>query len=81
MNKIVREHYPAAKLPADLRTGFGPTDEVTVTIVAESRTDEELLAELDRKVAIGLEQLDRGESYSSEEVLAHLRARFAGQPT
>jgi hypothetical protein len=35
MNKIVREHYPAAKLPDDLREGIDPSREVTVTVVVE----------------------------------------------
>ncbi len=34
MNRIVREHYPVSKLPEDLREGFGPHDEVRVTIDA-----------------------------------------------
>ena len=32
MNRIVREHYPVAALPADLREGFEPTDEVRITV-------------------------------------------------
>jgi len=32
MNKIVREHYPAANLPEDLRIGVDPSTRVTVTI-------------------------------------------------
>lgn len=32
MNKIVREHYPAARLPDDLREGFNIDGEVRITI-------------------------------------------------
>ena len=32
MNKVVREHYPAARLPEDLRRGFGDGVEVRVVI-------------------------------------------------
>jgi hypothetical protein len=32
VNKIVREHYPAARLPDDLREAIGDHDEVTLTI-------------------------------------------------
>lgn len=32
MNRIVREHYPVAKLPEDLREGLGLTGEVRVVI-------------------------------------------------
>ena len=37
MNKIVREHYPAAKLPKDLRPTDNPTARVTVIIEEERR--------------------------------------------
>jgi hypothetical protein len=32
MNKIVREYYPAEKLPDDLRDALGPGDVVKVTV-------------------------------------------------
>jgi hypothetical protein len=35
MNKIVKEHYPASKLPEDLRAGVDPAAIVPVTIVEE----------------------------------------------
>ncbi|MBN9060830.1 MAG: hypothetical protein BGP06_16420 [Rhizobiales bacterium 65-9] len=35
MNRIVREHYPASQLPADLREGIDPSAAVTVTVVQE----------------------------------------------
>lgn len=35
MNKIIREHYPASKLPEDLREGVDSTSNVTVTVVVE----------------------------------------------
>jgi hypothetical protein len=35
MNRIVKEHYPAAKLPDDLREGIDPQGTVTVTVVTE----------------------------------------------
>ena len=36
MNKIVREHYPASKLPEDLREGVDPKSTVTVTVTVET---------------------------------------------
>lgn len=36
MNKIVRTHYPAAKLPADLRADLPQDATVRVTVVVES---------------------------------------------
>jgi hypothetical protein len=37
MNRVVREHYPASKLPTDLREGIDPDSKVTVTVVAEEQ--------------------------------------------
>jgi hypothetical protein len=37
MNRIIREHYPASKLPDDLRDGVDPSATVTVTIVEEGK--------------------------------------------
>jgi hypothetical protein len=44
MNRITREHYPASKLPEDLRAGVDPTSTVTVTIVEEERRPEEVMS-------------------------------------
>lgn len=40
MNRIIKEHYPASKLPEDLRAGVNPTATVTVTIVEEENLPE-----------------------------------------
>ena len=37
MNKIVLEHYPASKLPDDLRKGISTAASVTVTVEVERR--------------------------------------------
>lgn len=37
MNKIVLEHYPASKLPKDLRGGIAPGASVKVTVEEEAR--------------------------------------------
>jgi len=39
MNKIVREHYPASKLPEDLRQGLKPDEEVRITIETEPTSE------------------------------------------
>jgi hypothetical protein len=36
MNRIVKEHYPASKLPDDLREGLAPKAEVRVTVEWDS---------------------------------------------
>jgi hypothetical protein len=35
MNKLTREHYPASRLPDDLRGQIDPSRHVTITIVEE----------------------------------------------
>jgi hypothetical protein len=66
MNKVIREHYPASKLPDDLREGIDPLKDVTVTVVEEERPErvmsfEEIFA-------------TRGPPYlTREEIDAHLR--------
>jgi hypothetical protein len=47
MNKIIREHYPASKLPEDLREGVDPQSTVTVTVTTEDekRPDEVMTLE------------------------------------
>jgi hypothetical protein len=43
MNRIIREHYPASKLPDDLRAGVDPSSTVTVTIVEEEKRPEKTM--------------------------------------
>ena len=43
MNRIIREHYPASKLPEDLRAGVDPSSTVTVTIVEEGKRPEKAM--------------------------------------
>lgn len=40
MNAVVRRHYPAGKLPDDLRGEIDPARQVTVTIVEEELPEE-----------------------------------------
>jgi hypothetical protein len=40
MNRIVKEHYPAAKLPEDLREGLDPAQLVTITVAVEEKQSE-----------------------------------------
>jgi len=39
MNRIVREHYPASRLPEDLREGIDPAREVTVTVSVDEHME------------------------------------------
>jgi hypothetical protein len=43
MNRITREHYPASRLPEDLRVGVDPSSTVTVTIVEEEKRPEKVM--------------------------------------
>jgi hypothetical protein len=44
MNRIIREHYPASKLPEDLRADVDPSATVTVTIVEEEKRPEKVMS-------------------------------------
>ena len=43
MNKFVREHYPASRLPDDLRGDIDPARRVTVTVVEEEAPPERVM--------------------------------------
>lgn len=43
MNRIVKEHYPASKLPVELREGIDPSGQVTVTVVVEEKPPEHVM--------------------------------------
>lgn len=45
MNEIVRKHFPASKLPDELRAGIDPRKQVTVTVVEEEGSGEALSIE------------------------------------
>jgi hypothetical protein len=40
VNKIVKEHYPASKLPIELREGLDPHEWVTVEVTVEEARPE-----------------------------------------
>jgi len=44
MNKIIREHYPAAQLPEDLRPNEDPNARVTVIIEEEEQRHDRVLS-------------------------------------
>lgn len=70
MNRIVKEHYPASKLPVELREGIDPQGHVTVTIIEEedrkTPTRERLKQLLDDARA-------NAEGISTEEAVARIR--------
>ena len=68
MNKIVREHYPASKLPDDLRFDLPADASVTVTVVEERKhpvSKERFLADL--------WQFERGRGVTGAEAVARVR--------
>lgn len=79
MNKIVRENYPASKLPEDLRPTNDPNARVTVTIEEEpdELTVEEELSDIQRpKHIMTLEEIfaQRRPPYrTKEEIDAAIR--------
>lgn len=68
MNKIVREHYPASKLPAELREGIAPGASVRVVIEEERKplNRSEMLASL-------LEARKHAPGVTLEEAVARVR--------
>lgn len=80
MNKIVREHYPVEKLPADLRAEVEGLNTVTVTIDAEpeqqageSRQGKASWPELLERLR-ALRASGEIEAVTSEEAVARIRA-------
>jgi len=67
MNKIVREHFPAERLPAELREGLAPDAHVTVTIETEVPPEKVMTLE-------EMFELRRDVFSSPEEVVQHIRA-------
>ena len=76
MRRFVSERYPIDKLPRDLHPQL-PTGRFVRVVIEDDISDEELRAEFDMEIAKGIASLDAGHSYSPEEVLARLEARFA----
>lgn len=62
MNRIVREHYPAAKLPDDLREGIDENATVTITVETEAASEKVLTLEemfaLRRDVFMSIREVD-----------------------
>lgn len=64
MNSITRRHYPASRLPSDLRSGIDPNLHVTVTVEVEDVSAETPLS-LDEILALHrapdrtIDQIDR----------------------
>jgi hypothetical protein len=89
MNRIIREHYPAANLPEDLREGLAQDATVRVVVEVEESTQSRLdiiqvmkdAASPDRKPITGEELMemrrrilsDGRPSVSLEEAVARIR--------
>ena len=78
MNKIVRDHYPVANLPEDLREGFAADETVRVVIEME---DQSALTDTQRKPMTGKDAVEAIRRYkalgrpsvSPEEAVARIR--------
>ncbi|MBZ9762063.1 hypothetical protein LB553_14435 [Mesorhizobium sp. CA8] len=70
MNKVILEHYPASKLPDELREGIALNASVTVTV------EEEAKRPLDRKQLLELMRNAQASApgTSLEEAVARVRA-------
>ena len=68
MNRIVREHYPAARLPEDLRREIGVAETVTLVIEAEAS----------RPARTRQQAVDEG---LSERAVSEIQAAAASDPS
>lgn len=69
MNKVIRRHYPAAKLPEELRNEIAAGKTVTVTIEVEDESARRSQFDWFSR----FEHLRRNNFGSVEEVDAHIR--------
>ena len=69
MNRIVREHYPAAKLPDDLRDEIGAEKRVTIAIEVENAAPD-----VRNDWFSKYEHIRRANFHSLEEVNDHVRS-------
>ncbi|MBG0811432.1 hypothetical protein IY145_18945 [Methylosinus sp. H3A] len=75
MNKIIRENFPAEKLPPELREGLDPKASVTVTIETETTPFERPIdSPIDRMSLAELFSLRRDVFSSAEEAARHIRS-------
>jgi hypothetical protein len=71
MNKIVREHYPASKLPDELREGIDPNATVKIPVETEASPEQILSLEemfaLRRDVFMSIRDVDEHVSAMRDE--------------
>jgi len=75
MNRIVKENYPASKLPVELREGIDPKGNVTVTVVEEETPPERIMSlEETLDEVRRLREEGRIEPVTTDEGVARIRA-------
>lgn len=74
MKFALHNSYPIESLPEEIRPDLPSGTHVRV-LIEPAMSDDEVLAEFEREIQQGLDDLDAGRSYSVEEVLAHLEER------
>ncbi|MCT8970847.1 hypothetical protein [Microbaculum marinisediminis] len=70
MNRIVKKHYPASKLPEDLREGLETGENVQVTVTIEEEREPLTHEQLE---AMLLEARRHAKGVSTEEAVARIR--------
>jgi hypothetical protein len=73
MNKIVREHYPVERLPADLRAELPAGASVTVTITASEDMPRPLSSTEAVALIAQMRALNKGKGLTPEEAAAEIR--------
>lgn len=74
MNKIVKEHYPVTKLPAELRPAALKGNTVTVTVVEEAAERKPLSRHEAVALMRRMQRENRGRGVSVEGAVARIRA-------
>jgi hypothetical protein len=73
MNKIVREHYPVERLPADLRAELPLGSSVTVTVTANEEMPRALTSREAAALIAQMRVRNKGKGVTPEEAAADVR--------
>ena len=79
MKIVLHNRYPVENLPEDIRPDEFEAGSHVRLVIEPPMSDEEVLAEFEREIQKGLDDLAAGRTYTLEEVLAHIDERFGPQ--
>lgn len=76
MKIVLHNRYPVESLPDDIRPDESEAGTHVRVVIEPAMSDEEVLAEFEREIQKGLDDLDAGRSYTAEEVLARIEEQL-----